>query len=495
MAVQQLSGLDASFLSMETSTQFGHVASLVLVDPSTSATGDVYGDLRKAFEARLHLLGVYRRKLATVPLELDLPYWVDDPDLDVDFHLRQIGLPKPGSRRQLADQVARIMARPLDRSRPLWEWYVISGLDDGQAAILTKLHHATVDGVSGVELLQVLLDSDPEGADVPPPSTPWRPSPAPTAPELLARTAWSYATRPQKVVRLQVQVLRAAAELSGNPAARQMVAALVPGLRRVGLLPSRRSDERPTLPNRGAPRTPFNRTITPHRRVAFETLALDDAKRVKRAYDVTVNDVVLAVCASALRRYLLDHDALPDEPLVAMVPVSVRDAASDAAGSNRVTGVLCPLHTDLEDPLERLHAIHESMAAAKEVQRAIPADMLSDMSQLTPPALAARAARLATGVRIADRMNPPFNLTISNVPGPRDPLFLSGARMTHFYPVSVVAEGQGLNMTVQSYLGNLDFGLIACRELVPDLWDLAGHLRAGMDELLAASVPSATEGG
>jgi diacylglycerol O-acyltransferase / wax synthase len=487
MSVQQLSGVDASFLNMETSTQFGHVASLVMVDPSTSATGDVYGDLRTTFEARLHLLGVYRRKLATVPFDLDLPYWVDDPDLDVDFHLREIGLPKPGSRRLLADQVARIMARPLDRSRPLWEWYVISGLEDGQVAILTKLHHATVDGVSGVELLHVLLDHDPEGSVVPPPSEPWRPSAPPSTPELLARTAWSYATRPQKAVRLQVQLLRAAAELTGNPAARQMVAAFVPGLRRVGLLPTRRSDERPTLPNQSAPRTPFNRTITPHRRVAFETLPLEDAKRVRRALDVTVNDIVLAVCASALRRYLIDHDALPAEPLIAMVPVSVRDPASDTAGSNRVSGVLCPLHTDVEDPVERLRAIHESMAAAKEMQRAIPADMLSDMSQLAPPALAARAARLATGVRMADRLNPPFNLVVSNVPGPREPLYLSGARMTHFFPVSAVAEGQGLNMTVQSYLGNLDFGLTACRELVPDLWNLAGHLAPGLEELVTAA--------
>lgn len=484
--MEQLSGLDAGFLSLETSTQYGHVSSIIVVDPA-DGSGDVYADVRRVFQERLHLMPVYRRKLVSVPLGLDLPYWADDPDLDLGFHIREIGLPAPGGDRQLADQVARIVARPLDRTRPLWEWYVISGLEDGLVAILTKVHHATIDGASGVELLSVLLDTEPGGREVAPPSEPWRPEPVPSRPALVAMTAASLATRPRKAIRFQVQVVRTLAELSGNPVVRQTVRAAVPGLRRLRVLPPSSRPPQPVLPTRPAPRTPFNRSISPHRRFAFRTLALADAQAVKRAFDVTVNDVVMAVGAGALRRYLLDHDALPDEPLVAMVPVSVRTEDDRGAYTNRVAGVVSPLHTHLEDPVERLLAIHESMAAAKDIQRAIPATMLTDATQFAPPALAAQAARLVTTTKIADRLNPPVNLTISNVPGPRQPLYLSGAAMRHFYPVSTIVEGQGLNMTVQSYLGNLDFGLIACRKLVPDLWDLCDHLADAMDELTKAT--------
>lgn len=484
--MEQLSGMDATFLNLETSTQYGHVSSIIVVDPATGS-GDVYADVRRAFEERVHLMPVYRRKLVAVPLGLDLPYWVDDPDLDVGFHIREIGLPAPGDDRRLAEQVARIVARPLDRTRPLWEWYVISGLADGLVAILTKVHHSTIDGASGVELLSVLLDTEPGGRTVEPPTEAWRPERTPSRPELVARTAASLATRPRKAVGFGVQVVRTVGDLSGNPIVRQTVRAAVPGLRRLRVLPPSSRPPQPVLPTRPAPRTPFNRSISPHRRFAFRTLPLADAQAVKRAFGVTVNDVVMAVCAGALRRYLLDHDALPDEPLVAMVPVSVRTDDEKGAYTNRVSGVVSPLHTHLDDPVERLQAIHESMAAAKDIQRAIPASMLTDATQFTPPALAAQAARLITSTRIADRLSPPVNLTISNVPGPRLPLYLSGAEMRHFYPVSTIVEGQGLNMTVQSYLGNLDFGLIACRELMPDLWDLCDHLDGAMDELRSAA--------
>jgi diacylglycerol O-acyltransferase / wax synthase len=200
---------------------------------------------------------------------------------------------------------------------------------------------------------------------------------------------------------------------------------------------------------------------------------------------VTVNDVVLALCAGALRAYLDEGDVLPSRALVAMVPISVRQQAQRGEFTNRVTGTTVPIHTDIDDPVARLRAIHDSMAAAKELHEAIPATILTDVTEFVPPALAAQASRLSSRIRMADRMNPPFNLTISNVPGPRVPLYLGGAEMEHFYPVSVVAEGQGLNMTVQSYLDNLDFGLVADRDLVPDLWDLCDGLSAAMDELLA----------
>jgi diacylglycerol O-acyltransferase len=489
LGMQQLSALDTAFLTMETARQFGHVCSLVILDSSTSASGDVHADLVRAFEARKHLLGVYRRKLAMVPLDLDRPYWVDDSDLDLDFHIRALALPAPGSDEQLGEQVARIIARPLDRSRPLWEWYVITGMERGRVGVLTKLHHATIDGASGVELIQLLLETEP---DTPPPEPSrelerWVPEEPPSTAALLVRTALGYATRPQKMLELQVQLLRTAARLTGNPVFRQLAFAALPGLKALRRLSGERPDATvpPTLATGSAPSTPWNRAITAHRRFAFRTLRLADAQTVKHAFGVTVNDVVLALCAGALRAYLDEGDVLPSRALVAMVPISVRQRAQRGEFTNRVTGTTVPIHTDLDDPVARLRAIHDSMAAAKELHEAIPATILTDVTEFVPPALAAQASRLSSRIRMADRMNPPFNLTISNVPGPRVPLYLGGAAMEHFYPVSVVAEGQGLNMTVQSYLDNLDFGLVADRDLVPDLWDFCDGLSAAMDELLA----------
>jgi WS/DGAT/MGAT family acyltransferase len=357
--------------------------------------------------------------------------------------------------------------------------------------VLTKLHHATIDGASGVELIQLLLETDPD-APVPVPSTAlerWEPEPPPSASALLARTVVGYATKPQKMVELQVQLLRTAARLTGNPVFRQMAVAAMPGLRAL----RRRAGEPaegtvpPTLATGGAPATPWNRAVSANRRFAMRTLRLSDAQAVKKAFGVTVNDVVLAVCAGALRSYLDDRGVLPAKPLVAMVPISVRQQADRGEFTNRVTGTTVPIHTDIADPVDRLRAIHDSMAAAKELSEAIPATILTDVTEFVPPALAAQASRLSSRIRMADRMNPPFNLTISNVPGPRIPLYLGGAAMEHFYPVSVVAEGQGLNMTVQSYLDNLDFGLVADRDLVPDLWDLCDLLEPAMQELLKAA--------
>jgi len=480
--MKQLSGVDTSFLNMETATQFGHVASLIVLDPSTSETGDIYGDVRRMFDERLHLLEIYRRKLVSDPLRLTNPYWVDDPDMDLEFHLREIALPAPGHERQLAEQVCRIIARPLDRTRPLWEWYVISGLADGNVAILTKIHHATIDGASGAEMLQVMLDTEPEGRHIEPPAAPGVPERTPTPFELAGRAMFDLISHPAKAMRLQMQMLTAGMSLGTNQAFRDMMAASMPRWQPFGGGDAGNGTTATALGP--VPRTPFNGVITAHRRLAIHTLRLADAQVVKRAFGVTINDVVMELCAEVLRRYLAERDALPDASLAAMVPVSVRSGAGETAGSNQVTAVVSPLHTNIVDPVERLHAIHRSMTAAKEVQRAVPAAVLTDISQFTPPVLAAQAARLASSIRVADVMNMPFNVVISNVPGPRQPLYLSGATMKHFYPVSMVVDGLGLNMTVQSYMDNLDFGFVSCREMVPDLWDMSAYLDDALAQLL-----------
>jgi diacylglycerol O-acyltransferase / wax synthase len=491
-AMRQLSGIDVSFLNMETSTVFGHVSSLNIYDPSTAPGGAGLEVTKNIILEKLDQLAPFRRRLAEVPLGLDLPYWVEDANFDIDFHVRHHAVAPPGTNEQLAEAVSRIVSRPLDRSRPLWELYVIEGLEGGRIAQLTKVHHATIDGASGALMLALLLDPDP---DVRPTGIPasWDSEAMPTDAELLQITMAEYVRRPEKLLRQNLRMIRELAAASGNGGLRaltDLIAQPLPG--RLGDLMRTRLrgdygkevDDPPSLPPTQAPRTPFNHPITAHRRLSFTTIPLDSAKEIRRAYGCTFNDVVMALCAGTLRRYLIKHDALPDEPLIAMVPVSIRAGNEGDTYQNRVSGLLASLATDEEDPVERLRVIQKSMNAAKGSFSAIPAETLQDFVQFAPPAVAARAMRMYSRLRIADRMNPPFNLIISNVPGPAYPLYSAGARLEHFYPVSAIADGQGLNMTVQSYNGNLDFGFIACWELVPDVWTLTDDLHESMQELL-----------
>ncbi len=462
--MQQLSGLDDSFLNGETSSTPLHVASITIID---GADYD-YERFQAHVESRLHLLPPFTRKLVEVPFGIDHPYWVEDPDFDLEFHLRRIALPAPGDDHQLAAQVARIHGRPLDRSRPLWEMYLIEGVHGHDVGVLTRLHHAAVDGVSGAEILTILLDTSPDVE--PPDALPPRPRERiPSELEMLARGTLSLLTRPAHAVRTAQRTLQQL------PAVGSRIGEAVARLRR-------EDDDVIARPRVQAPPTPFNRTITPQRRFAFGSVPLDDVKRIKNARGTTVNDVVMAACAGALRRYLLSHDALPDRPLQAMVPISVRTEAEAGTMGNRVTTLVAILPTDVDDPLERLARTHAAMQLAK-ARDAVPADLLSDYSQFATPAVAARAARAVARLRWADRLRPPVNLVISNIPGPSFPLFYAGARMKALYPVSAIVDGIGLNITLQSYMGSLDFGLVSCRELVPDLWDLMAMLHAEFDEL------------
>ncbi len=457
--MQQLTGLDDSFLNRETPSTPLHVASVTIVD----GAGYDYDRFAAHVRSRLHLLPPFTRKLVEVPLGLDHPYWVEDPDFDLEFHLRRIALPAPGDDRQLADQVARIHGRPLDRRRPLWEMYLIEGVRGEDVAVLTRMHHAAVDGVSGAEILTILLDTSPDSAPAADPPPPPRER-VPSQVEMLGRGALSLMTRPAHAVRTVRRTLQA--------------------LPAVGARFARRDDEL-ARPRVQAPPTPFNAPITPHRRFAFGSVSLETVKAIKNAHGTTVNDVVMAACAGALRRYLLDRDALPDAPLQAMVPISVRTEDEKGAMGNRVTSLVAILPTDAGDPLERLARTHDAMQTAK-ARDAVPADLLADYSQFVTPAVAARAARTVARLRLAERFRPPVNLVISNIPGPRFPLYYAGARMKALYPVSAIVDGIGLNITLQSYLGSLDVGLVSCRELVPDLWDLWSLLEDQFAVLAAA---------
>lgn len=494
--MRQLSGVDVSFLNMETPSVFGHVSSLNLYDPASAPGGGGLEATKRLILERIDELAPFRRRLVEVPFGLDLPYWVEDPDFDIDYHVRHHAVPPPGTPEQLGEVVSRIIARPLDRKRPLWELYVIEGVDEGKMiAQLTKVHHATIDGASGALMLASILDTDPDFRPVGEPA-PWEAERIPSDQELLGRTALEYIRRPEKFVRLSIRSMREVAEATQSGGLRAMadvIAQPMPGplgtimRQRLRAQHGEDVDMPPPLPPTQAPRTPWNRPITPHRRFAFTTIPLEEARNVRRAHGCTFNDVVMALCSGALRRYLIEHDALPNEPLIAMVPVSVRTGNETEMYQNRVSGVLANLATNEPDAVKRLRAVSRSMTSAKKDLAAIPAEALQDFTQFAPPAVAARAMRMYSRLRIADRMNPPFNLIISNVPGPSAPLYSAGARLEHFYPVSAVADGQGLNMTVQSYNGNLDFGFVACRDLVPDLWTLTDHLQEASEELVAAS--------
>jgi len=475
--VQQLSATDTSFLTMETATVFGHVGSLSIFEP-----GATYEAVVRQIEQRIHLLPPYRRQLVEVPMGLDHPYWIESPNFDLDFHIRHVAVPAPGDRYQLSDLVARLAARPVDRSRPLWEYYVIDGLESGDVAHYAKTHHATIDGASGVEMSSVMLDDRPDALAPPPPEQPWRPDPLPTTSQLMARTMASWASRPQRFAEAQMRLFRELAERA-QPAGEQPTAWWTRMWGQRAGAPED-ADQPPALPVTPAPRTPFNAAVTAHRRWAYTSLDLEEVKRIKHHFGVTVNDVVLELCASVLRRWSIDHEALPSDPLLAMCPISIRTGTEQDKYSNRVSGMLATLATNIEDPIERLKAINRSTAAAKAQFRAVPADALQDFAQFNPPALMALASRmLARAEDTIDQTNPPFNVLISNVPGPRHALYLGGSKLKHAYPVSSIGPGMGLNMTCTSYMDWLDFGLISCRELIPDLWTMNDNLHDALAEL------------
>ena len=465
--MRQLTSLDAQFLALENARQVGHVGGLAILDPSTTPTGRLTcADIQAVIIDRLPLLPPLRWRLVEVPLGLDYPYWIDDPDFDIDFHVREIALPTPGDDAQLAEQVARIVSRPLDRARPLWELYLIHGLESGSVAMLTKIHHALIDGMSGAEVMGLLLDLGPEGPvlpDVPE----WRgePDQEPTTLEMLARGLIGL---PRYPLRILSSLPTAVPHLQDTPFATLPGAISVSkltgrALRTVGIrtAPPKRSPH--------APRTSFNGRISAHRRYAFGRLPLEDVKRVKNEHGCTVNDVVVSICAGAVRRWLLEHDELPEEPLVAQVPVSVRTSEQVGTFGNRILLMSGELFTNEPDPVVRLHRTHEALAHVKERHRALPAELLQDANNFIPPALFARAAQLTFALSSSAAARPTWNLVVSNVPGPQIPLYCAGARLEANYPVSVITDGMGLNITVMSYLGELDFGIIADRELMKDV--------------------------
>lgn len=574
--MRQLTALDAQFLNVETTTTAAHVAGLALLD---SADGSVNrAALAELLLDRLHLSPALSLRLVEVPLGLDHPYWAADPDFDLANHLFETRLPEPGDDWQLAETVAELHARRLDRAHPLWEMHLITGLTDGKVAVYTKVHHAAIDGVSGAETLATLLDLTPDGhltrrhlpttTTTPRPQRPAHPrtqhpansqtlpspqppsglSPAdrrtdthPTAAEppadihpsghsappagarptssespagaepavlagpssevgttgggsmggspspedgppgmirMLAGAAIRGVTHP---VRALQSAVRAAEDLDAIP-----VAAGLPGARliaKAARVVAGDGHHRPGLPSLAVPRTPFNGPISARRHLSFGSLSLKDVKNVAKANGVSVNDVVMTLCTSALRSWLRERDALPETPLIVAVPVAVRRAEAKDLVGNQISTMVTPLPTNVADAKERLQAVGNTMGQAKQRFARAPATWLSELCSVLP----APVTSLATPAifRLAGMAFPPINLIISNVPGPQFPLYLCGGRVLSYYPLSVLTDmSGGLNITCFSYDGMLDFGIVACPERVNDVWSLLTHLRTALDELL-----------
>jgi len=467
--MDRLSGLDASFLYLESGAQLMHVCGLIVVDPTTIPGGYDFDQFKQELSKRVSDVAMFNRKLKLVPGKIDFPVWVLDEEFDIERHVHRLAVPSPGGERELSEVAGHLAGIPLDRSRPLWEMYVIEGLASGQIAVFSKMHHSSVDGVSGSNMISYLCSLEPDAppldaADDPSASSSPR---VPSDLELVGRGVVSTVAKPWQLAKL-----------------------VTPTVRTIAATVSRAREGTAMAAPLSAPRTSFNGTVTGHRSIAFTDISLDDIKAIKNAIPgATVNDVVLALSGGALRRYLQDRGELPDTSLLASVPVSVHGESKMTGGRNKVSTIFCKLGTDIEDPRERITAMSEANANAKDHHKAVPADTLQEWAEFAAPRTFGLAVRMVSDLRLAERGPVIHNLVISNVPGPPVPLYFIGARIDALYPLGPVFHGAGLNITVMSNNGEMHIGAIACRELMPRVWDLADQFQAEL-EAMKAAVPN-----
>lgn len=470
--MQQLSAMDASFVYMETPNTPMHIGSLAIYDPSTAPGGLVrYKDILAHIEARLHTARSFRQRLVQVPGNLDHPYWIEDPDFDLEYHVRHIALPAPGDWRQLCILSARIHARPVDMSKPLWEFTIIEGLDNipglpkGSFALLSKVHHAAIDGMSGVDMTSGIHSLEP-GAPPPPAEKDWKPDARPGVGELLFRSYINTIGQPLRLA--------------------QVVAQSVPGLAKLGASVGKGEVSLAGL--KAAPRTRLSGKVGAHRVFEGRAFSLRDVKVMRTLLDgATVNDVMLTVVGGALRKYLDSKGELPGESMLAMAPISVRAEGEKGAMGNLVSAMIVALGTDIADPVERLAAVHASALNSKAMTNAVGAKTLSEYSKFMPSALAGLGARLYTRLGLAQRVDQPFNCVVTNVPGPRVPLYMAGARLVLQMGTGPIFDGMGMIMPVYSYGDTIAISFTSDRDMIPDPGFYADCLQASFDELLAAA--------
>ncbi len=464
----RLSAVDASFLAQEHDASHMHVGAVMIFDGPPPRRDEVIG----AIEERLHLVPRYRQKLAVPRFEMGRPFWIDDPRFNIEYHIRHTALPAPGSLEQLRQLAGRIFSQRLDRSKPLWELWLVQGLESGRFAMISKTHHALVDGVSGVDIVGVLFDITADGGSPEPELVPWTPAPEPSEAELIAegisgliRTPLELATSIVKAVETPAATLDTARE------ALEGISEFV----WAGLNP--------------APDTPLNVEIGPHRRIFWLQSSLEDFKRVKRALGGTVNDVVLATVSGALRRWLRSRGIRTEGlELRALVPVSIRADDEHGQLGNRIAAMRGPLPVYVEDPVERLRTVTRIMGDLKNSKQALGAEVIAGLTDFAPPTLLAQASRVNFSTRL-------FNLIVTNVPGPQIPLYMLGRELLEMIPVAFLPENHAMAIAIISYNGRLDFGLLGDYDAMPDLEDFADDLRESLGELLAAAdrAPAAAE--
>ena len=470
--MQQLSGQDASFVYMETPSTPMHIGSVGIYDPSTAPGGFVrFKDILAFIESRLGGARSFRQRLVRVPLDLDHPYWIEDPDFDIEYHVRHIALPAPGDWRQLCIQVARLHSRPMDLSKPLWEFVIVEGLDNieglpkGSFALVAKVHHAAIDGMSGVEMSAAIHDLSPDKANRFAEGG-WKPEPKPGLGELLISGYFNALRQPMKYM--------------------ETVARTVPGLARLA-----NEIGRGDLSIAGArtpPKTRFNGPVSSHRVFDAASLPLAGVRAIKDAVaGATVNDAILAIIGGGLRRYLIGKGELPEASLTAMAPISVRQEGEKAALGNLVSAMVVSLGTHIADPLERLAHIHGDAVNSKGLTNAVGARTLTDYSQLIPGGLAGLGARLYTRLGAANAHAPVFNVVATNVPGSRVPLYFCGARMVRMMGLGPIFDSMGLINTIYSYVDDIAISFTSDRDMLPDPAAYAADLKASFDELLAAA--------
>jgi WS/DGAT/MGAT family acyltransferase len=465
--MERMTGLDAGFLYMETPTLHMHTLKIGVIDPVNVAGGYSFARFRAELDKRLHLLPPFRRRIVDLPRGIHHPMWIEDPDFDLDRHLKRTTVPAPGGAREMDAVIGEIASTQLPRDRPLWELWALEGLQDGHVAFVAKIHHAAADGVAAAALLANVLSTDPEPADPPPPAAPWRGEEIPDA-RTLAREG-----RADKRALLRVM-----------PDLYRRTRANAKELARY----KRQATIQTPRPIKDAPRTSFNGPLTSRRSFATTTLSLDDFKRVKTAYDVTINDVALDVVGSSVRRYLVGRGETLAKPLIAGVPVAT-DKPDDVRrlGGNKVSNMFTSLCTHIADPVERLRAIHEITKEAKVVQNILGADTMASWLEYVPPRPFNWFMRTYSRRGLAAKHAPPINMVVSNVPGPRSPLYIAGAKLAALYSVGPILEGIGLNVTVWSYIDQMNFAAISCSSLLPEVHRITDGLHGSLDELLKAA--------
>ena len=465
--LKQLSGIDAAFLYMESDQTPMHVAGLTLYELPEGFAGSFHKHFKDFFTSRVHLIPIFHKKLARTVFELDHPGWVDAGPLNMDYHILGHTLEAPGSFEQLEKYVAELHSQPLDRKKPLWQFTVIEGLADGQVALYSKVHHAAVDGGAGMVITNALYDLGPVPREEKAPE-PEQPSRKPTTPERAILGLHDLATN---MVRQQLKLAEAIPK--GMNQMLNMAASVAQSPGTFG------------LPNLVAPKTPFNKTISRERSYAARSISMMDVKSISKATGAKVNDIVMAICSGALRTYLNSKHQLPDAPLLAFVPISMREVGNTDL-NNQVFGMNCALATNYGDPLKRLKKIQKESGQSKAMAGSVKDVAPSDYTLIGAPTLLPGLMKLVGRTKLADVLPNAVNVTISNTAGPPFPLYCAGAKVTALYPVSIPVHGIGLNFTVQSYLDKMDFGLTACAEAVPDIDILADMLLASFEELKKA---------